>query len=83
MDLTPDEIQSFVHDLTNAGDDSDSQWNNLKIEMQVISSGLGVTKIEELNGGRRIVFFFEHPVYKGCDREVVFTCTDGEWRAEG
>ena len=82
LDLTPEEITSFVHDLTQA-EESDSQWENLKVEIMTIASGEKVTKIEELEEGNRIVFYFEHPVYEGCDREVAFVCTKGEWRAEG
>lgn len=61
---------------------ADGQWSNLAAEIAVIAAGQGVLKIE----GDQIseaVFFFEHPLLEGCDREVSFVCVEGEWRAEG
>mmetsp|Transcript_11189 Transcript_11189/g.16940 ORF Transcript_11189/g.16940 Transcript_11189/m.16940 type:complete len:182 (+) Transcript_11189:207-752(+) len=81
LDLTRDEKAQFLHDLTEAPE-AEGQWTNLVQEITVLAAGVGVTKIE----GDQIsnaVFYFEHPVLKGCDREVSFICVGGEWRAEG
>ena len=54
------------------------------------SGGLGptlpLTPTPTLPGGdqvSRATFFFQSPTAELCDREVVFTCVGGEWRAEG
>ena len=41
--------------------------------------------VEKIEGDEktRAVFFFPHPTLERCDREVVFVCVGGEWRAEG
>ena len=87
LDLTPEETQAFKDDLVTEDqieEEELSSWDNLKLELQVIASGRGVTKIDEMeDGGNQVVFSFQHPVYSGCDREVVFICNNGEWRAEG
>jgi hypothetical protein len=31
----------------------------------------------------RCVFFLKHPLLANCDREMAFTCTGGDWRADG
>jgi hypothetical protein len=64
--------------------DSD-MWNNLKWEINTLATGVGVRGI----GGNQIdeaIFTFDLREPDGnaqIDREVVFTCMDGEWRAEG
>lgn len=93
LDLSEADAAAYLADLTmnstnynnNADDDeSEGQWRNLAAEIAAIGAGRGVTRI----GGdqvTRAVFFFEHPLLQGCDREVTFVCSGGggEWRAEG
>ena len=40
---------------------------------------------EKIEGDQttKAVFFCPHPSLARCDREVVFVCVEGEWRAEG
>jgi len=81
LDLSHSDIDAYLHELT-IGPEADGQWTNLIAEVAAITAGRGVTKIE----GDQItntVFFFQHPLFPGCDREVSFICTNGEWRAEG
>jgi hypothetical protein len=81
LDLTDSEINLFLSDLTVASE-AEGQWKNLSEEIVALARGKGVTKIEG-DQTTKAIFFFEHPILKGCDREVVFICTQGEWRAEG
>jgi len=81
LDLTPAETASYLADLTTAAE-ADGQWDNLIAEIVAISAGRGVDKIEG-DQVSNAVFYFQHPLYKGCDREVSFVRTNGEWRAEG
>ena len=81
LDLTEDDMKGFLDDLTIAPE-AEGQWNNLKVEIIALARGQGVTRIEG-DQTTRAIFFFEHPTLKGCDREVSFLCTGGEWRAEG
>jgi len=71
----------YLEDLTTAPE-AEGQWTNLIAEIAAIRCGKGVNRIEgdQINNA---VFYFEHPLLKGCDREVSFICVDGEWRAEG
>mmetsp|Transcript_17796 Transcript_17796/g.38457 ORF Transcript_17796/g.38457 Transcript_17796/m.38457 type:complete len:170 (-) Transcript_17796:321-830(-) len=81
VDLSAQDAAGYLQDLTTAPE-AEGQWTNLAAEIVTISAGSGVQNIEgdqETNA----VFFFEHPLLKGCDREVSFVCTNGEWRAEG
>lgn len=66
----------------STGPESETQWAHLVAEMAALALGKGVAKIEG-DQTTQAVFFFEHPTLVGCDREVAFTCIDGEWRAEG
>ena len=81
LDLEVDDVKGFLNDLTVAAE-AEGQWNNLKEEIVALARGKGVTRIEG-DQTNRAIFFFEHPTLKGCDREVSFVCTGGEWRAEG
>ena len=81
LDLTQDEIDGFLDDLTNSPE-AEGQWNHLKSEINALAKGIGVTKIEG-DQTSQAIFFFEHPTLKGCDREVSFSCVNNEWRAEG
>jgi hypothetical protein len=83
LDLTPQDTQGYLQDLTTAPE-AEGQWANLASEIAVLAAGKGVTKIEG-DQQTRAVFFFEHPLLPGCDREVTFVCAPGsnEWRAEG
>ena len=50
--------------------------------LPAIADGATVEKIEG-DQTTEAVFFFPHPTLERCDREVVFVCVEGEWRAEG
>lgn len=73
----------FLGDLTSGSDESESQWLNLSSEIRAIASGEKTSDIQVKNMGKQAIFFFEHPLMDGCDREVVFVFEGGEWRAEG
>jgi hypothetical protein len=82
LDLTQADADAYLRDLTESPE-AEGQWTNLTSELQAIADGRNVHRIE---GDQRTsaVFFFEHPLLAGCDREVKFVCSsDGEWRAEG
>ena len=81
LDLSKEDTEGYLLDLTNAPE-AEGQWTNLASEICAIAQGKGVNKIEgdQVNNA---IFFFEHPLLQGCDREVSFVCINGEWRAEG
>lgn len=81
LDLTLEDKHAYLEDLT-VHPEAEGQWTNLAAEITALSIGQG---IREIQGDQihRAVFFFEHPLLPGCDREVCFTCVNGEWRAEG
>ena len=83
LDLSAADRAAYGHDLTTAPE-ADGQWTNLAAEIAALSAGQGVRRIEG-DQQTRAVFFFEHPLLPGCDREVTFVCAPGsvEWRAEG
>ena len=83
LDLSAADTAGYLHDLTTAPE-ADGQWTNLAAEIAALAAGKGVRKIEG-DQRTRAVFFFEHPLLPGCDREVTFCCAPGsnEWRAEG
>jgi len=85
LDLSADDKQAYLDNLT-IHRESEGTWRNLAAEIAAISIGRGVTEIQG-DQIHRAVFFFEHPLLSGCDREVSFVCEDsvngGEWRAEG
>ena len=60
----------------------DEEWADIAAEVQAIADGATVAKIEG-DQTKKAVFFFPHPTLVRCDREVVFVCATGEWRAEG
>ena len=60
----------------------DDEWAALAAEIQAIAAGATVEKIDG-DQTTKAVFFFPHPTLARCDREVVFVCVEGEWRAEG
>lgn len=78
LDLTSEETAGYLSDLN----DNEAEWMALAAEIAAIADGKTVTKIvgDETD---RTTFFFPHPTLEGCDREVVFVCVGGEWRAEG
>jgi hypothetical protein len=83
LDLSEDDFQAYLRDLTT-GPEAEQEWANLASEIAVLAAGKGVTKIEG-DQQTRAIFYFEHPMLPGCDREVTFVCAPGtnEWRAEG
>mmetsp|Transcript_40346 Transcript_40346/g.49156 ORF Transcript_40346/g.49156 Transcript_40346/m.49156 type:complete len:174 (+) Transcript_40346:212-733(+) len=81
LDLSPADTAAYLDDLTK-GPEAEYEWNNLISEVAVIAEGKGVKKIEG-DQVETAVFYFRHPTFKDCDREVIFVCKDGEWRAEG
>lgn len=81
LDLSEVDTNAYLHDLT-AASEAETQWANLASEIAALSAGRNVKKIEG-DQNNTATFFFEHPLLKGCDREVTFVCINGEWRAEG
>jgi len=81
LDLSSADTLAYLQDLTNAPE-ADGQWRNLTSEIAAIAAGRGVHKIEG-DQKSNAVFFFTHPLFPDCDREVSFICSGGEWRAEG
>jgi len=80
-DLSEADINGYLNDLTTAPE-AEGQWRNLISEIVAIAAGRNVNRIEG-DQVTRAVFFFQHPLLEGCDREVAFICRNGEWRAEG
>ena len=78
LDCSPDDRSNYLSVLT--GDDD--EWAALAAEIQAIAAGATVEKIDG-DQTTKAVFFFPHPTLARCDREVVFVCVEGEWRAEG
>lgn len=83
LDLSQADAAAYLQDLTTASE-AEGQWSNLASEIAAIAAGKGVKSIQG-DQQTRTVFFFEHPLLPGCDREVTFVCSPGsqEWRAEG
>ncbi len=81
LDLSSEDTAGYLEDLTT-GSEADGQWKHLIAEIAAIAAGKGVNKIEG-DQVTNAVFFFQHPIFQECDREVSFICKDGEWRAEG
>ena len=78
LDCSPEDTANYLSVLT--GDDA--EWAALSSEIQATADGATVEKIDG-DEKTRAIFFFPHPTLARCDREVVFVCVDGEWRAEG
>ena len=78
LDCSADDTNNYLSVLT----DDDAEWAALSSEIQAIADGATVEKIEG-DQTTKAVFFFPHPTLERCDREVVFVCVEGEWRAEG
>ena len=79
LDISEDDLVHYLKGLQ----DSKEEWINLRLEIAVCASGKSVSRIEG-DQETRAVFFFPSPNKNfDFDREVIFTCTDGEWRAEG
>ena len=81
LDLSPADMAAYLEDLSTAPE-AEGQWTNLAAEIIAIANGKGLRNIEG-DQLQNAIFFFEHPILTGCDREVSFVCTGGEWRAEG
>mmetsp|Transcript_10983 Transcript_10983/g.17260 ORF Transcript_10983/g.17260 Transcript_10983/m.17260 type:complete len:114 (+) Transcript_10983:181-522(+) len=78
-DLTEDELKDYMSRLVC---ENKAEWINLKDEIAAIAQGESVNRITG-DQTTNATFFFKHPTLRNCDREVVFVCTDGDWRAEG
>ena len=78
LDCSPEDTANYLSVLT----EDNAEWAALSSEIQAIAAGATVQKIEG-NQKTRAIFFFPHPTLERCDREVVFVCVNGEWRAEG
>ena len=78
LDCSADDTSNYLSVLT----DDDAEWAALAAEVRAIADGASIEKIEG-NQTTKAVFFFPHPTLERCDREVVFVCVEGEWRAEG
>ena len=78
LDCSADDTSNYLSVLT----EDNAEWAALSSEIQAIADGATVEKIEG-DQEQRAIFFFPHPTLARCDREVVFVCVEGEWRAEG
>ena len=78
LDCSADDTANYLSVLT----EDDAEWAALSAEIQAIAAGATVEKIDG-DQTTKAVFFFPHPTLERCDREVVFVCVEGEWRAEG
>ena len=78
LDCSPEDTANYLSVLT----EDDAEWAALSAEIQAIAAGATVEKIEG-DQTTKAVFFFPHPSLARCDREVVFVCGAGGWRAEG
>ena len=74
LDLSPADADAYLQDLTTAAEAAGT-WRNLAAEIAALASGRGVRQIQG-DQASRAVFFFEHPLLPGCDREVCFVCSD-------
>ena len=81
LDLSPADSAAYLADLTTA-EEAQGQWRNLAAEISALAAGKGVQKIEG-DQSATAIFYFEHPLFVGCDREVTFVCRGGDWRAQG
>jgi hypothetical protein len=77
LDLTEEDFAGYLGDLQN-----DENWRNVVAEIAALVSGESVTSISG-DQVRSATFVFPHPLQPMCDREVVFICSAGEWRADG
>jgi len=77
LDLGEEDLVGYAEDLRD-----DGNWRNLVGEIGALASGETVTRIAG-DQTTTVTFFFPHPLQAKCDREVVFVCVGGEWRAEG
>ena len=78
LDCSADDTSNYLSVLT----EDDAEWAALSAEIRAIADGATIEKIEG-DQETTAVFFFPHPFLERCDREVVFVCVEGEWRAEG
>jgi hypothetical protein len=89
LDLSSDDREAFLKDLQTPPSEAtggENQWLNLSSEIQALSTGGKTKKIEmekeDGTGDLKVVYYFEHPLLEGCDRECCFILKEGEWRAE-
>jgi hypothetical protein len=81
LDLSQADATGYLQELTTHAE-ADGTWNNLVAEIAAMRCGKGVDRIAG-DQVTRAIFYFSHPLLTSCDREVVFVCLKGEWRAEG
>ena len=96
LDLSVEDTELYYQDLTT-GPEAETTWTNLISEIAAIRCGKNVTNIEG-DQITKATFYFTHPIFEQCDREVTFVCTSttsccvnggsnsnehDEWRAEG
>jgi hypothetical protein len=77
LDLSEEDLTRYVNDLRD-----DGTWRNLVAEIAALAGGGTVISIAG-DQTSSATFAFPHPLQPRCDREVVFVCSAGEWRAEG
>jgi len=77
LDCDEEDVKDFTARLKLDG----TEWANLKQEIAAIAGGQLVKGILG-NQTTKAKFMFQHPTQAMCDREVVFTCVNGDWRAE-
>eukprot|EP00617_Octactis_speculum_P020414 CAMPEP_0185747026 /NCGR_PEP_ID=MMETSP1174-20130828/5710_1 /TAXON_ID=35687 /ORGANISM="Dictyocha speculum, Strain CCMP1381" /LENGTH=141 /DNA_ID=CAMNT_0028422047 /DNA_START=25 /DNA_END=450 /DNA_ORIENTATION=- len=83
LDIGEADLIAYRDDLLNFPE----EWANLSREVCILATGVGVHRIDEGSDGASdtVTFFFSHTMNRTqiVDREVTFTCVDGDWRADG
>ncbi|KAK3276633.1 hypothetical protein CYMTET_15309 [Cymbomonas tetramitiformis] len=77
-DVSPEDVEAF-----STGMQTDPvRWQQMAAEMQLIALGVGVTKIfgDQQTSAE---YHFCMPGHEFIERQVVFRCYNGDWRAEG
>lgn len=77
-DVSPEDVEAF-----STGMQTDPvRWQQMAAEMQLIALGVGVTKIfgDQQTSAE---YHFRMPGHEFIERQVVFRCYAGDWRAEG
>jgi len=78
LDLSAEEAEEFTAGLEADGE----RWAQIAGELALLASGVGVRRIVG-DQKRRAEFRYGMVGKPHIGREVVFVCTDGDWRAEG
>jgi len=78
-DLTQEDTEYFAGELKEDA----TRWKQLVEELTLIADGSKVTKIVGDQVTKAEFRYFMPSQQLNIQREVVFTCENGDWRAEG